>query len=225
MANDSAVTVEEAKAIVEATEPQLFDFDGHSVRVVMQNGEPWWVLKDVCDVLELETIHVKPRLDKDDIGSTDTIDRLGRSQMVTTVNESGLYDVILDSRKPQAKQFRRWVTGEVLPSIRKHGGYVLGQDEMTPEEFEIQAMKFVVSKIESLEKQLAEAQPQIEFANAVQASDETITLTGMAKLIDSSVYPMNVVKLSQQLREVAKLLRRGEDFATLVVESVINRLS
>ena len=75
---------------------------GHNVRVVLQGGEPWFVLKDVCDVLEVKTFHVKPRLEEDDLGSTDTIDRLGRSQTVTTVNESGLYDVILDSRKPEA---------------------------------------------------------------------------------------------------------------------------
>lgn len=218
-----AVTVEEAKAIVETTQPQLFDFDGHNVRVVMQDGEPWWVLKDVCEILGLETKHVQPRLNSEDtnkVANTDPNRGRGNPNL-SIVNESGLYDVILDSRKPQAKQFRRWVTNEVLPSIRKDGGYVLGQENMTPEEFELQAMKFVKNKIESLEKQLEEARPQIEFANAVEASDKTITLTEMAKLIDSSVCPMNVTKLSQQLREEGYLFKRQVGGVTLPIRKYV----
>lgn len=80
----------------------MFNFAGNDVRVVNQDGKPWFVLKDVCDVLEIGLPHqVAARLDEDDRDNTTVIDRLGRSQRVTTVNESGLYDVILDSRKPE----------------------------------------------------------------------------------------------------------------------------
>lgn len=93
------------------------------VRVEMQNGEPMFCLADVCRVLDLRASDVRQRLG-DDVVSTHTIlDNLGRKQTANFVNEDGLYDVVLDSRKPEAKQFRKWVTKEVLPSIRKTGGY------------------------------------------------------------------------------------------------------
>lgn len=96
---------------------------------------------------------VANRLHEDDRNSIPVTDRLGRSQRVTTVNESGLYDVILDSRKPQAKKFRRWITSEVLPSIRKDGGYIQGQEDMTGEELMLKAMEFAKSRIERLERE------------------------------------------------------------------------
>lgn len=79
----------------------------------------------MCEVLDIANPRDETsRLERDDVGTTDTIDRLGRSQQVSTVNESGLYDVIFQSRKPEAKRFRRWVTNEVLPAIRKTGAYI-----------------------------------------------------------------------------------------------------
>nr|WP_141744773.1 BRO family protein [Corynebacterium sp. HMSC077G07] len=127
---------------------------GCNFRVVLEDGEPWFVLKDVCEVLGLGNITwVSNRLNEDDLSTTKVTDRLGRSQRVTTVNESGLYDVILDSRKPQAKRFRRWVTSEVLPSIRKDGGYIQGQEDMTGEELMLKAMEFAKSRIERLERE------------------------------------------------------------------------
>lgn len=92
------------------------------------NGEPWFVLKDVCKVLEISNHKMTAqRLDADEVSLTDLIDSIGRKQQTTVINESGLYNVILRSDKPEAKPFRKWVTSEVLPTIRKHGAY------MTPE--------------------------------------------------------------------------------------------
>ena len=89
--------------------------------VTDERGEPWFCLTDVCKVLGLKQRHVRERLDDGGV-STDTIaDSLGRLQMANFVNEDGLYDVILDSRKPSARDFRKWVTSEVLPQIRKTG--------------------------------------------------------------------------------------------------------
>lgn len=106
---------------------QIFQYQGKPVRTVQKDGEPWWVLKDVCEVLELSTpARVSERLDGDEVSQTHIIDSIGRQQETTIINESGLYNVILRSDKPQAKPFRRWVTGEVLPAIRKYGFYSAG---------------------------------------------------------------------------------------------------
>ncbi len=96
--------------------------------IVNEQGDPWWVLKDICDVLEISnSIIVADRLDTDEVSLSDIIDSLGRKQETITINESGLYNVILKSDKPEAKEFRRWIIHEVLPSIRKHGAYMTPQ--------------------------------------------------------------------------------------------------
>lgn len=111
-------------------ELQVFNYNGNEVRTIQKDGEPWWVLKDVCEVLGLSSPHkVFDRLDEDEKGRNQ-IPTPGGEQEMTVVNESGLYNVILRSDKPEAKPFRKWVTSEVLPSIRKHGAY------MTPETLE-----------------------------------------------------------------------------------------
>lgn len=108
-------------------ELRIFNYNGSEVRTVEQDGEPWFVLKDVCDVLALSNPSVvAARLEEDERAKFD----LGRQGDATIINEPGLYNVILRSDKPQAKAFKRWVTHEVLPTIRKHGVY------MTPETLE-----------------------------------------------------------------------------------------
>lgn len=122
-------------------ELQVFQYNSMDVRTVQKAGEPWFVLKDVCQVLDIS--HVKDtadRLDQDEVGQTEVIDRLGRKQMTTIISESGLYAVILRSDKPEAKPFRKWVTAEVLPSIRRNGGYIQGQEGLTPQELLAQAL-------------------------------------------------------------------------------------
>lgn len=108
-----------------------WNYNNSEVRTVMIDNEPWWVLADVCKVLELSSPHkVADRLEEDERNQIPLTDSLGRRQNTTVINESGLYSVILRSDKPQAKPFRKWVTSEVLPSIRQHGAY------MTPETLE-----------------------------------------------------------------------------------------
>jgi len=109
--------------------PQIFNFNDAQVRVIEKDGQPWFVLKDVCDVLEIgNPSQVKTRLDDGVISNEAIPDSLGRSQTTTIINEDGLYDVILESRKPEARAFRKWVTSEVLPTIRRTGGYVANDD-------------------------------------------------------------------------------------------------
>lgn len=104
----------------------VFHYKSSEVRTVELNGEPWFALKDVCAVLGLTTpARVAERLDSDEVSLTHLTDSMGRQQETTVINESGLYNVILRSDKPEAKPFRKWVTSEVLPSIRKTGGYTM----------------------------------------------------------------------------------------------------
>ena len=100
----------------------IFNHLGNDIRVMTdEQGEPLFVLKDICDALDLKNISdVASRLDEDGVGTTEVIDNLGRTQKTNVVTEAGLYEVIFMSRKPEAKAFKRWVTSEVLPSIRKH---------------------------------------------------------------------------------------------------------
>lgn len=102
---------------------QMLSYKQNEVRMVMQDDGPWWVLKDVCEILELKQSHrVAARLDDDEKGGT-FLTTPGGDQEMTIINESGLYSVILRSNKPEAKAFKRWITHEVLPSIRRTGGY------------------------------------------------------------------------------------------------------
>lgn len=111
------------------------------VRTMNVSGEPWFVLKDVCDVLGLSTpARVAERLDSDEVSQAHLIDSMGRSQEMTIISESGMYNVILRSDKPEAKPFRKWVTAVVLPSIRKNGGYIAGQEELSPQELMAKAL-------------------------------------------------------------------------------------
>lgn len=107
----------------------IFNYEANEVRTVEKNGQPWFVLKDVCQVLDINNYRmVASRLDEDEKGVSLT-DTLGGKQKLTIINESGLYSVILRSDKPQAKPFRKWVTSEVLPSIRKTGSYAIKQEQ------------------------------------------------------------------------------------------------
>lgn len=105
------------------TEIEIFNFEGSEVRVVTQDGDPWWVVSDVCLEIGLSNVaRALSRVDALDITTSKVENTRGHMVDTKLVNESGLYDLILDSRKPEAKRFRRWITSEVLPTIRKTGG-------------------------------------------------------------------------------------------------------
>ena len=104
-------------------EMQIFHYENNEIRTILKDGEPWWVLKDVCQILGISKHRdTASRLDEDERGSV-RVDTLGGLQEMIVINESGLYKVILRSDKPEAKKFTRWVTHEVLPAIRKTGEY------------------------------------------------------------------------------------------------------
>ncbi|MCY8083248.1 ORF6C domain-containing protein [Bacillus inaquosorum] len=103
---------------------QVFNYQDQQVRTVVKDGQPWFVAKDVCNVLNHSNHKVAvSRLDEDEVSKVYLTDSLGRNQKTTVANEAGLYSLILTSNKPEAKQFKRWITHEVIPTIRKTGAY------------------------------------------------------------------------------------------------------
>jgi anti-repressor protein len=154
----------------------IFNYEGNTVRTVMKDGSPWWVLRDVCSVLEIgNSRDVMARLDSDEKG-VDIIDTPGGKQEVSIINESGLYSVILVSRKPEAKKFKRWVTHEVLPSIRRHGLYATDELLANPD-FLIKALQELKAEraknleltttISIQEQQIAEMKPKASYYDVV----------------------------------------------------------
>lgn len=139
---------------------QIFNYQSNEVRTVEMGGEPWFVLKDVCNILGISKYRdTAARLDADERGSVE-VDTLGGTQQVIAVNESGLYHVILRSDKPEAKPFRKWVTSEVLPSIRKNGGYIAGQEQLTPEELMAKALLVANKTLADREARICELTAQ-----------------------------------------------------------------
>lgn len=137
-------------------ELQVFTYGGNEVRTVQRNGEPWFVLKDVCAILGISKYRdAAERLDPDEREPV-RVDTLGGKQEMLCINESGLYNVILRSDKPEAKPFRKWVTSEVLPSIRRTGGYIAGQENLTPEELMAKALMVAQKTLAEREARIAD---------------------------------------------------------------------
>lgn len=181
------------------------------VRIAMnENGEPLFCLIDVCNMLDLIPSKVSQRLDKD-VLSKYPLETAGGIQQTNFINEDGLYDVILDSRKPEAKQFRKWITSEVLPSIRKTGGYMISKPEDTPEELMARALLVAQDalrrreeRIANLEQQTAlqseelqAAAPKVNYYEKVLQSTSTYNTNQIAKELG-----MSAVTLNQKLREM-----------------------
>lgn len=202
------------------TSLQTWDYLGNEVRTIEINNEPWFVLADVCKALELSTpSRVAERLEKDEVSQTHTIDRMGRTQNTTIVNESGLYAVILRSDKPRAKQFRRWITSEVLPTIRKHHAYM--QDDvlekaLTSPDFLIQLatqLKSEREQREQLEQKAEQDKPKVLFADSVATSETSILVGELAKILKQNGVNTGQTRLFAWLRDHGYLIKRkGTDY-------------
>lgn len=186
------------------------------VRVSVVDGEPLFCLSDVCNVIGISNSrNVKSRLDIEDVRQMDTLTE-GGNQQVTFVTESGLYDVIIRSDSEKAKPFRRWVTTDVLPSIRKHGAY------MTPETIEkaLTSPDFIIQlatqlKNEQEKRKIAEAKieadkPKVLFSEAVEASKKSILIRELAKIITQNGYQIGEKQLYERLRKAGYLCSVGE---------------
>lgn len=191
-----------------------------TIRTTEIEGEPWFIGKDVASVLG----YTNPRkaladhVDADDKGVTKR-DTLGGAQEMTVINESGLYSLVLSSKLPGAKQFKRWVTSEVLPAIRRHGMYA---DAPTVEKMlddpdtmirTLQALKEEREKRRALEQKTAADRPKVLFADAVSASHSSILVGELAKLLRQNGVDIGQNRLFAWLRDNGYLIRRsGSDY-------------
>ena len=192
------------------------------VRIAMnESNEPLFCLADVCNVLGLRQGDVRQRLSDGVVSTQPIIDSLGREQQANFVNEDGLYDAILDSRKPEAKQFRKWVTSEVLPSIRKHGAYMTQETlekALTSPDFLIQLATNLKEeqqkrieaekKAEVAEKQIEQDAPKVLFANAVATSQRSCLVAELAKILQQNGVNIGQNRLFAWMRENGYLCSR-----------------
>lgn len=175
-----------------------------------EDGEPMFVAKDICAALEIKNSRdALARLDDDEKGVVLT-DTPGGEQQVQAVNEAGLYVLVLGSRKPQAKAFKRWVTHEVLPAIRRDGGYMAARDE-TPEETMARALVIAQTTIDRQKNRISELEPKAIFADAVAASDGTCLVGELAKMLRQNGVNVGQNRLFAMLREDGYLGNVGQN--------------
>jgi len=176
------------------------------IRTVTKDNEPWFVATDICKALELSNpTMATQRLDEDERSKFN----LGRQGEAVIVNEFGLYNLVLASRKQGAKEFKRWITHEVIPSIRKSGGYIAGQEQMSDAELMAKALLVAQKQIEERNKQIEVMKPKAIFADAVSTSKTSILVGDLAKLICQNGYQIGQKRLFEWLRENGYLIKGG----------------
>lgn len=198
---------------------RTFDFNAAPVHIMQdKKGNPWFVAKDVCNILGLTNITEALRnLDDDqksnfsnsEVGKIST--NGGRSPIIIT--ESGLYTLVLRSRKPEAHRFRRWVTGEVLPQIRKTGGYIPAGKEEDPQAIMARAVLIAQKTIKDQAHRLEEQKPKVLFADALTTSKSSVLVGELAKILRQNGVQIGQNRLFQWLRSNGYLSsRRGRDW-------------
>lgn len=192
-------------------EIQIFQNDRFgTIRALSVDGEPWFVAKDVCVALAIKNSRdALARLDDDEKGVALT-DTPGGEQRVQTVNEAGLYTLVLSSRKPEAHAFKRWVTHEVLPSIRRTGGYMVARDE-TPEQTMARALLIARDTMDRQRREIDELRPKALFADAVAASDGTCLVGELAKMIHQNGRKLGQNRLFAMMRDDGYLGKSGSN--------------
>lgn len=184
------------------------------IRTLNRDGEPWFVGKDVATALGYkDSVNaLKSHVSEEDKGGWRIATQYGEREAVI-INESGLYSLILSSKLDSAQRFKRWVTAEVLPSIRKSGGYIAGQDEMSDTELLAKALLVAQRQIEQRNAQIAEMQPKALFADAVAASHTSILIGELAKILKQNGVDIGQNRLFETLRQQGYLIRRnGTDY-------------
>jgi anti-repressor protein len=186
------------------------------VRTITENGEPLFIAADVCKALDIKNFtQAVSRLDTDERSMLN----IGRQGKTNVVNEYGLYNLVLASRKPEAKAFKRWITHEVIPAIRKHGGYLTPaktEELLSDPDLIIQLatnLKEERAARSKVEQQLAVAKPKVLFADAVAASDSTILIGDLAKIIKQNGHAVGQQRMFKWMRENGYLIKRmGADY-------------
>lgn len=173
-----------------------------------KNGEPVFVAKDICAILDLGNPRSSIALLDDDEKGVHSVDTPGGRQQMTTVTEPGFYKLVMRSRKPEAKAFQRWVTHEVLPALRRDGSYMVARDE-TPEQTMARAVLLAQQTIDRQKSRIAELEPKALFADAVAASDGTCLVGELAKMMRQNGVEIGQRRLFARLREDGYLGKSG----------------
>lgn len=189
------------------------------VRTVVIDSEPWFVGKDVAEALGYSNSRkaIQDHVDDEDKRDGVTIrDAIGREQNPIVVNESGLYSLVLSSKLQTAKKFKRWITSEVIPSVRKNGGYISGQESLTDEELLSKALLVAQNKIADRDRIIASKQERIEqmrpkeiFADSVATSKNSILIGDLAKMICQNGVEIGQKRLFDWMREKGYLIKTG----------------
>lgn len=195
-------------------EVQLFNFENHEVRSLLINSEPWFVGRDVAEVLGYKKPEnaIANHVDDDD-KTTTLIQGIGSNYKSKTmiINESGLYSLVLSSKLPSAKKFKRWVTSEVLPALRKTGQYQV--KELSGSELMAKALIEAQNVLAAKDKQIEEMKPKALFADAVATSHTSILVGELAKILKQNGINMGQKRLFAWLREKGYLIKRqGTDY-------------
>ncbi|SUN50809.1 Antirepressor [Streptococcus dysgalactiae subsp. dysgalactiae] len=196
---------------------EIFNFKGQEVRTVTIDNEPYFVGKDVADILGYSNSRdaLSKHVDTED-KLTSQIATAGQMRNQTIINESGLYSLILSSKLPQAKEFKRWVTSEVLPAIRKQGAYVTDYkavDLLTNPNALGNFLQGLTEQVKHLETKIEKDKPKVLFADAVSASKSSCLIGELAKILKQNGINIGQNKLFQWLRTNGYLIsRRGESW-------------
>ena len=212
------------------SELKIFNYENANVRTTVRNGEIWFVLKDVCEVLGI-TNHrnVIQRLEKDDVHTMDITDNLNRLQNTKLINEAALYQVIMLSRKPEAKKFMNWITHEVLPTIRKHGAYITSdkmEELMTDPDTWVKLIRTLQQERREkamLQNQIEIDRPKIVFADAVSVSESDVLIGELAKILKGNGVDIGQNRLFERLRNDGFLVRRNGSDYNLPTQKAMDR--
>ena len=195
---------------------EIFNYGNKKIRTIMKDNEMWFVGKDVAEILGYARARkaILDHVDSDDKGVLKQ-STLGGIQDVTIINESGLYSLILSSKLDSAKKFKKWVTKEVLPTIRKHGMYATDELLNNPD-FAIEVLKQLKQEREEKQKyikEIEEQKPKVIFADSVTASHTSILVGELAKILKQNGIDIGQNRLFQKLRDLGYLIsRNGTDF-------------
>lgn len=196
-------------------EPQLFDFKGQSVRTVTINDEAYFVGKDVAKILRYSNTQrsVNAHVDSEDKRGYQISTPYGTQEM-TVINESGLYSLILSSKMPQAKEFKHWVTSEVLPAIRKHGAYMTDEKAFNVihnADGLADLLQQAADQLKAKDIQIAEMKPKALFADAVSTSNSSILIGQLAKILRQNGVNIGQNRLFAWMRKNGYLGTRGSN--------------
>jgi anti-repressor protein len=211
-------------AVIQRSESYAFPVTGQQVRVLGIDGEPWWVASDVCDILGLSNMHSSLALLDEDEKGVHSMDTPGGAQQVTVVSEPGLYSLILRSRKPAAKAFKRWVTHEVLPAIRKTGSYSAPSPEPQPYVADLTKPEGVLAlaslyqdaarQLVAATQRVAELEPAAEAWDVLASAEGDYSLRDAAHMLNRD--PLIVIgqnRLMAFLRTEGLVDRKGIPYA------------